>query len=213
MEWEFSGKNVESAIKNGLRELKLSRGDVEIKILHEGKAGLFGLMGAVPARIKIVSDRRPDLVDWKKASERALELTMMIAGSSEEGVEGDVQRSGRRIHIKLNGGNRALLIGKQGANLRALNYVVNLMMKRDQETRADVLIDVADYTSGKMSEAVSMLEKAVREVRKSGKSFELDPMESPQRKAVHQKAKDFKDIETRSVGDDESRRVIVKKKS
>ena len=49
---ESEGKNVEGAIKKGLKDLELSRDEVEIKILDEGAAGIFGL-GGKPARVEI----------------------------------------------------------------------------------------------------------------------------------------------------------------
>ena len=213
MEWEFSGRNVEAAIKSGLRELSLSREDVEIKILDEGKAGLFGLMGAVPARIKIISSKRPDTVNWKKAEARAMELTKLVAGMIEPGVKVESKKAGKKINIVLNGGNRALLIGKSGSNLRAMNYIINLMMKKDKDTRTDITLDVGGYNSKLLRDAVTSLNEAVRRVRSSGNEVELKPMEAEQRKAVHQKAKDFDDIRTESVGRDGERRIVVKRKS
>jgi spoIIIJ-associated protein len=52
-EIEFKGKTVVEAINNGLSELKCSKDDIIIKIVSEGSAGLFGLMGAKPAVILI----------------------------------------------------------------------------------------------------------------------------------------------------------------
>ena len=50
-EIEVSGKNIEEAISSGLKQLNCSKEDVEIKILDEGTTGLFGLMGAKPAKV------------------------------------------------------------------------------------------------------------------------------------------------------------------
>ena len=50
---EFYGKNIEEAIKIGLKELNCSKEDVELKVLDEGTKGLFGLMGAKPARVRL----------------------------------------------------------------------------------------------------------------------------------------------------------------
>ena len=50
---EFEGSNVEDAIKKALLQLKVSRDDVEIKVVCEEKGGLFGMEGAKPAKIKV----------------------------------------------------------------------------------------------------------------------------------------------------------------
>jgi spoIIIJ-associated protein len=52
-EIEVEGRTVQEAIKKGLKDLGLSQSDVKIKVLNEGKSGLFGLMGASPAKVKI----------------------------------------------------------------------------------------------------------------------------------------------------------------
>ena len=54
MDNEYSGRSVEEAIEKGLKELNTTRENVEIKILNEGKSGLFGLMGSQPALVKII---------------------------------------------------------------------------------------------------------------------------------------------------------------
>ncbi len=51
--FEFYGKNIEEAIEVGLKELNCSKEDVELKVLDEGTKGLFGLMGAKPARVRL----------------------------------------------------------------------------------------------------------------------------------------------------------------
>ncbi|MFA5857778.1 MAG: RNA-binding cell elongation regulator Jag/EloR [Elusimicrobiota bacterium] len=52
---EIEGKNVREAIDNGLKELGLDRDQVDVKVLDEGSTGLFGLMGAKPARVQITA--------------------------------------------------------------------------------------------------------------------------------------------------------------
>jgi spoIIIJ-associated protein len=53
---EFKGKTIEEAISKGLSELKVSREDVEIKIIDEGFGGLFGQAGARPAMVLMTID-------------------------------------------------------------------------------------------------------------------------------------------------------------
>ena len=64
-ELETSGKNIDDAIEAGLKELNCSKEDVEIKILDEGTKGLFGLMGAKPAKVLLT------LKDKNRKSEEA----------------------------------------------------------------------------------------------------------------------------------------------
>ena len=51
--FEFEGATVDEAIKNALTALKVSRRDIEVKILSEESKGLFGMQGSRPAKIKV----------------------------------------------------------------------------------------------------------------------------------------------------------------
>lgn len=51
---EVEGKTVKEAVKIALQKLGLSRDEVTIKILHEGKKGLFGMGGSEPAKIRAI---------------------------------------------------------------------------------------------------------------------------------------------------------------
>lgn len=210
MDWEFSGKNVETAIKTALKELGFSKEDIEIKILDEGKAGLFGMMGSHPARIKVSSSKKPDLVDWDLSLKKAKEFTLLIANKIDDTAVVESERAGRKIKLMVNGENRSVLIGKKGSNLKALNYIVGLMMKKDPKTRVDILIDSGGYRTKKMEEALKEFETGAEKVRETGKSFELSPMEAEERKAIHNKAKKAKGISTSSTGSDEARRIVIK---
>ncbi len=50
---EVEGHTVEDAIKKALDMLKVSRDEIEIKVVCEEKKGLFGMEGAKPAKIKV----------------------------------------------------------------------------------------------------------------------------------------------------------------
>ena len=65
-ELELTGKNIEDAIEKGLKELNCSKEDVEIKVLDEGTKGLFGLMGAKPARVLLTIKDKNQTKETKK---------------------------------------------------------------------------------------------------------------------------------------------------
>ena len=65
-EIEVSGKNIEEAIAAGLNQLNCSKEDVEIKILDEGTTGLFGLMGAKPAKVLLTLKNKNKVKEIKK---------------------------------------------------------------------------------------------------------------------------------------------------
>jgi len=223
-EKEFSGKNVEEAIEKGLKELGLSRDDVEVKILDEGKAGLFGLMGASPAKIKLivkslkgleaeekgeVAREEPSGVNLvsaqKKVKEELDEILKLM------GMEAEVATSleGTRVVADIKSENGAILIGKKGQTLNALQLIVNLIVNRDEKTRTKVIVDTENYRQRRENALVKMAGEVADEVKSKGRSRELEPMNPAERRVIHLALKDDRDVETTSQGEGNYRRVVV----
>jgi spoIIIJ-associated protein len=226
-EKEFSGKDVEEAIEKGLKELGLSRDDVEVKILDEGKAGLFGLMGASPAKIKLivkplkglgaegereVVGEKPSGVDLisaqKKVKEELDEILKLM------GMEAEVTTSleGGRVVADIKSENGAILIGKKGQTLNALQLIVNLIVNRDEKTRTRVIVDSESYRQRREKALENMAREVADEVKSKGKPRELEPMNPAERRVIHLALKSDKDVETTSKGEGNFRRVVVSPK-
>ncbi|MCJ7645761.1 protein jag [bacterium] len=226
-EREFSGKNVEEAIEKGLKELALSRDDVEVKILNEGKAGLFGLMGASPAKIKLivkslkaletekkgeVAGEKPRGIDYISAQKRAKEELDEILKLM--GIEAEVASSleGGKVVADIKSENGAILIGKNGQTLNALQLIVNIIVNREEKTRTKVIVDSESYRERREKALVKMAREVADEVKREGRPLELEPMNSTERRVIHLALKDDKDVETTSEGEGSYRRVVVSPK-
>ncbi|TET41207.1 MAG: protein jag [Elusimicrobia bacterium] len=226
-EKEFSGKNVEEAIEKGLKELGLSRDDVEVKILDEGKAGLFGLMGASPAKIKLIVKPLKGLKaeEKGKATQEKLSGVNLISAQKkvkEElneilklmGMEAEVTTSleGEKVVADIKSENGAILIGKKGQTLNALQLIVNLIVNRDEKTRTKVIVDTENYRQRRENALVKMAGEVADEVKSKGRSRELEPMNPAERRVIHLALKDDRDVETTSQGEGNFRRVVVSPK-
>ncbi len=226
-EKEFSGKNVEEAIEKGLTALGLSRDDVEVKILDEGKAGLFGLMGASPAKIKLtvkpvkgleagereeVAGERPSGVDLisaqKKVKEELNEILKLM------GIEAEVVTSleGEKVIADIKSENGAILIGKKGQTLNALQLIVNIIVNRDEKTRTKVIVDTESYRQRRENTLVKTAKEVADEVKRKGQPRELEPMSPTERRVVHLALENDRDVETTSKGEGNFRRVVVSPK-
>src|SRR5687768_6223919 len=104
------------------------------------------------------------------------------------GFEAEVferQEEGRSVfNIKTQGAQ--LLIGKQGANLEAFQYVVRLMLrKHTADERFVFAIDVDDYKDQRTLYLKELARKAAHHVRESKKAVSLEPMPAYQRRVIH----------------------------
>ena len=101
------------------------------------------------------------------------------------------------------------LIGQRGDTMRALQYVISTALKNQNYAHTRINVDVADYKKGRAERLVSRAEEWFKEVRDSGKSKELAPMNAAERRVIHKAATDY-GLETESTGEGRERRVVLK---
>jgi len=223
-EREFIGRNVEEAIEKGLKELGLSRSDVEIKILDEGKAGLFGLMGASPAKVKLTvkasrglhaeekgeaAREKPPAIDLVSAQKRAKEELDEILRLMGIEAEVTISLEGGKVVANVRSESGAILIGKKGQTLNALQSIVNMIVHRDERTRTKIIVDAEGYRERREEALVKMAKEIAEEVKRKGRPRELEPMNPAERRVIHLTLKDDKDVETLSKGEGTYRRVVI----
>jgi spoIIIJ-associated protein len=117
------------------------------------------------------------------------------------------------IFVNIEIDSPALLIGKGGEGLDALQHILRTMLGRDMaEERKVIVIDISGYRD-KKSEATERFarEKALT-VLATGIPEELLPMSSYERRVVHMIVSSIADVETESVGEGKDRRVVIKPK-
>ena len=117
------------------------------------------------------------------------------------------QEEGRTV-LNLKSPDAQILIGKQGANLEALQHVVRLLV-RDQEEKTSFAIDIDDYKEKRQIYLKEIARKAAAQARSSGRSVALFPMSPSERRVVHNYLSLFSDLTTKSQGVEPNRRIII----
>ena len=129
---EMSGKTVEEAIQRALGELGVSREEVKVTVLKEGKHGVLGL-GAEEARIRVklsvpIPKKESDIADAAKSILEALLAMMGVTASvvspARSFVEGEATAP---IAFDIKGDDLGILIGRRGQTLSCLQYIVRLL--------------------------------------------------------------------------------------
>lgn len=228
-EIEIEGKNVEEAIEKGLKELNISRDEVEIKILNEGASGLFGLMGSKPARVqiktresageKVAKVTKKETVsaesdiDLNEVAKKGKEILGQILSLSGIKSEIRVEIVGDKVLLSIESEDGALLIGKKGATLDAIELITNLMVARQTKIGWRVIVDTEDYRIRQEKKLVDAAHSAAEEVKQSGEEYRFEPMSSRDRRTIHSALQDDPDVETISEGEGSQRQLIVRPKS
>jgi len=102
------------------------------------------------------------------------------------------------------------LIGRQGATLADLQYLVNRMLFRDNADSPKITLDVGGYRSKAQQALIDKAQDGAEKAKKGGDLVELEPMNSFDRYVVHNALKDDDEIETSSVEiEGSSKKVII----
>lgn len=123
----------------------------------------------------------------------------------------DLRFAGDRIVGDLDGDRDdiALIIGKRGQTLDAIQYLANAVVGVALDTSIPVEIDAQGYRERRAQQLEKMATRAVSEVARHGDQVELEAMTASERKVVHMFLKDHPDVETSSAGREPNRRVTV----
>lgn len=199
---EMTGKTVEDAVKNALNELKLTEDKIEYEVLEEGSKGLFKLLGAKPAKIKVKVKR--DYIYEAKTFLRDVLNSMGIKSEIRIKEENDA------VKITLTGPDMGILIGYRGETLDSLQYLVSLVVNKGHETAYKrVVLDTENYRSKREETLKRLAQKVAGTVRRTGKFIRLEPMNPYERRIIHSALQDDSSIQTYSEGDEPYRRVVV----
>lgn len=127
-----------------------------------------------------------------------------LSGSATLTIEGT------ELDVAVTGDELGLLVGSGGRTLNAIQDLVRVSAQRrlgDHETR--LRIDVAGYRERRRDALAGFAQGVADEVRSSGSARSLEPMNSADRKVIHDVLNDEDGVESRSEGEDPDRRIVV----
>ncbi|MED2977986.1 RNA-binding cell elongation regulator Jag/EloR [Bacillus swezeyi] len=197
-----TGRTVDEAVQSGLKQLELQADDVEIAVIDKGKKGLFGIFGHQPAVVKI-----REKADPIKEAKQYLENVI-----SNMGIQALVmaEEEPKRVVFRLQGDKTALLIGKRGQTLNALETLTQLVINRHSDRYIHVVVDAEGYRAKRKETLTQLALKLADQASRQKKDIHLEPMPSSERKVIHDTLSGCsKEIETYSTGEDHNRHLVI----
>ena len=127
------------------------------------------------------------------------------------GVDAEVSAfdDGERIILDAHGSESGLVIGKKGATLDALQYLVSRIVFKKPSEGATLIVDAEGYRARRASLLKVLAERTAQKVGRGGGSVTLQPMTASERKIIHLHLKDNPRVETASEGQEPRRAVVV----
>ena len=215
----MSARTVDEAIELGLKELDADRDEAEVEILSRGKAGFLGI-GAEVARVRVtrISTGRnaAGMPTTGEGETTAAGVATAAVGRILEAAGVNVTRTLRAVNdpesggpiIDLAGEDSGLLIGRRGQTLQALQFLVNLIVRKQFEG-VRVVLDVENYRQRREFQLRDMATKVAARVTQTNRSITLEPMPPADRRIIHTSLTDNPDVSTESTGEGEGRKVTI----
>ncbi len=215
------GKTTTEAIQKGLKEIGLPKELVEIKVLEENKKSFFDILAPKVVRVEIkeIEAKKPEefeiettekeLQTAKTLLERFLEdFSRKVANNTKYNLE----IKDKCIYVSINGENIGNLIGYRGDALYALENILKAIANKKAENKVIVRLDIENYKEKRNLTLQELAKKKAKLVEKTGKMITLEPMKAYERKIIHSALQDNPHIETRSIGQEPKRRIVITKK-
>lgn len=194
----FAGKSEDDALNEALKNLEVTEDDIICKFTEQ-KSGLFKVKKYEVEVVK-KSDVDNFIKDFTLKLTKDMGFSTKIEAKKRDGI----------LNITLYSDNNSLLIGKDGKNMSALSVIVRQVIYNELGFFYKFNLDVGEYKLKQQKNIERIAYKVARDVAKSKVEAKLEPMNSYERRIVHNILNDDKYVYTESIGEEPNRCVVIK---
>lgn len=224
------GKTTNEAIENGLKQLKVSKKMVDIKVLeNEEKRSFFSILAPRVVKVELtvkenlekeekntkteIKKPKKEIILTEKEQEEAKQniekFLKELKESIKEEFEYEIIKTDSKINVNLNGEGLGYLIGYRGETLYAMQNIMSTIAGKGIQNRVRVILDIQGYKEKREKTLEELAKKVAKTVIKTKKPVKLEPMQAYERKIIHSALQENKKIETISVGEEPHRRIVI----
>ena len=219
------GKTTNEAIEKGLKELKLPRDMVEVKVLeNEDKRSFFSILAPRIVKVemtvkenktekKVKKDIHMSDEEQDKATENLESFLKEFVKELPENTEYSIEKTDKVIKVNLLNKDLGYLIGYRGETLYALQNILSAVASKGIKGKTRFILDIEGYKAKREKTLEDLAEKVAKTVIKTRKSVKLEPMQAYERKIIHSKLQGNNKVETVSVGEEPHRRIVISLKN
>lgn len=221
------GKTTNDAIEKGLKELKVSKDMVNIKVLEEDKKrSFYSILAPRVVKVELTVKENAEknevsnetrTVREKRSVNKNIEeienaknnIEKFLKDFLKENYNYEVKIENFDIFVNIDGENINHLIGYRGENINAMQTIISAIANKNSSSKINVFVDIAGYKEKRIKTLEELAEKISRTVIKTGKPISLEPMTAYERKIIHTKLQNNDKVKTFSKGEEPHRRVVV----
>ncbi|MDD5979733.1 MAG: hypothetical protein PUC23_01305 [bacterium] len=193
----FCGKTIEEAKENALNKLNLLEDEVIFKEIKESKS-LF--------------NKKCEVEVIKKEDITAITKEFIINIVKLMGLNPKIEHKVRDgiLYFNVIVEKAPVLIGRNGKTIESLQIITNDYLKQELGFPYRIYIDICDYKKQKEVKFIRLAKQIAKDVARTGCEIKLDPMNSYERRIIHNALANNKEVRTESFGEEPNRYVVIK---
>ena len=200
MEKIVTGKTVDEAVEAGLTELGLTRDDVEIEVINEGKKKRIG---SIPAEVKLTVKEKSS--DGQRAIHFLEGLLPLLGVEAVPVLAGEEEK----IIIQLEAEGARGIIGRRGEIIDAVQVLAGAVANTGRKDYKRVVVDCGNYREEREETLKRLALKLAQKAVRTGKRVRLEPMNPYERRIIHSALAESDEVYTRSEGKEPQRFVVI----
>ncbi len=197
----FEAKSLEDAKQQAEGLLRVQRDYIDLETVE--KRGMFGFKKTYQVKAFINVEPATFGQDLLQTlfSDMGIEATIEVETPNENEVRFQIDTEANPV-----------LIGKNGKTLDSLQIYMRNLLNLFTDSRLIVFVDIGGYKENRRRQLEILATKTAKEVAKTKTSAKLDPMNAYERRIIHTKLADWRDVVTKSEGERQQRYVVIKPK-
>ena len=188
----YSGKNLEEALDHAA-----DGENVDVEYLQ------YRVITNTEGKCEIEAYFVADVIDYVKGYLTTVLTNMGLKTELNAKYEKEV------INMNISTDRDAVLIGKGGRTLQALNELVRVAIQNRFSKHYKILLDIGDYKEEKYEKLIQMARRYAKEVQTTKNTVTLNPMPSDERRIIHGALSGYHNIKTESKGQGKDRRLTI----
>ena len=215
-ETEARGPSVEDAVEAALSELGATEQEVRVEVVQEPKGGFLGVGGQeAVVRVRVTAREEIDMDALEEQADTAADFVEDLLAKMGIDATAEPNVVNEHMYVDILGDDEddmALLIGRHGATLDAIQELTRMVVGRRLDERCRIMVDVEDYRKRREERIIERALQSAHRVLETGQEQVLDPMNPYERKLVHDAVADLGGLETSSQGEEPNRSVVIRRR-
>jgi spoIIIJ-associated protein len=198
---QFEIKNLDEALDYASKELRIKKEFIDIEVLEKKSMLKLKMNHLVEASVNV----NPEEVGYNTLVElfQNMEIETQIEMKKRNEIE---------ISYHVNSSENPLLIGKNGKTLENIQFYIRNIVNSYSDERLIVLVDIGGYKENRKRQLEILATKTAKDVARTRIEAKLEPMNAYERRIIHTKLSDWRDVKTVSEGDGHGRHLVIKPK-